>query len=116
MKASKSGITTIEGDEGRFSVQYASVPTPDGPFTVVVGSPLDGVRRSISTLQSTLAVGTPFLIILVGALAWQLGATLVGTIFVAATALALLTLVVGDFCVGSFFYWLLVRRQIFRGV
>src|SRR5436190_5186020 len=68
----KSGVTTVEGIDGPFSVQYASVPTPEGAFTVVVGSPLDGVRRSISTLQSTLAVGTPLLIVLVGALAWFL--------------------------------------------
>ena len=52
---------------------------------------------------------------LIGAIAWMLGAVVVGMIFVGLVALALLTLVVADFCVGSFFYWLLVRRQIFRG-
>ena len=61
------------------------------------------------------ACGMAATLLLVGVVAWQVGATVVGTIFVAMTALALLTLVVADFCVGSFFYWLLVQRKIFRG-
>lgn len=62
------------------------------------------------------ACGMAATLLLIGAIAWQLEAALVGTIFVGMTALAMLALVVADFCVGSFFYWLLVRRQIFRGM
>ncbi|MBI2887268.1 MAG: DUF4395 family protein [Chloroflexi bacterium] len=61
------------------------------------------------------ACGMAATLILIGAVAWQAGATIVGSIFVGMTALALLTLTFADFCVGSLFYWLLVRRQIFRG-
>lgn len=62
------------------------------------------------------ACGMAATLLLLGGLAWAAGAAVVGTIIVAVTAAALLTLVLTDFCVGSFFYWLVVRRQVFRGV
>ncbi len=61
------------------------------------------------------ACGMAATLLLIGGLAWQLGATPIGSVFVGMVVLAMLTLVVADFCIGSFFYWLLVRRQLFRG-
>lgn len=61
------------------------------------------------------ACGMAATLLLVGAVAWQLGATELGIVFVGLVFLASLAVVVADFCVGSFFYWLLVRRQVFRG-
>jgi signal transduction histidine kinase len=66
----KTGAATLDASGVPFALQYATVPTPGGQFTVIVGSPLDGVRRSVSTLEGTLAVGLPFLVALVGLLAW----------------------------------------------
>ena len=51
-------------------VRYESISTPQGPVTVVAGSPLDGVTRSIATLKSTLIVGVPLLVALVALIAW----------------------------------------------
>lgn len=61
------------------------------------------------------ACGMAATLLLIGALGYLLGSPLLGTIFVGMTALALAALVFADFCLGSFFYWLLVRRRIFRG-
>jgi signal transduction histidine kinase len=46
------------------------VLTPGGPLTVFAGAPLDGIHRSVRALQSSLAVGIPFLVAIVAALAW----------------------------------------------
>ena len=51
---------------------YRHVAAPNGRYTVAVASPLDGVRRSVDALSGVLWVGTPFLIALVGLLAWVL--------------------------------------------
>lgn len=61
------------------------------------------------------ACGMAATLLLAGAIAWQSGAAVIGSLFVGMVALALLTLVFADFCVGSFFYWLLVRRRVFKG-
>lgn len=61
------------------------------------------------------ACGMAGTLLLIGALGYLLGSPVLGTIFVGATVLALAALVFADFCVGSFFYWLLVRRRVFRG-
>jgi signal transduction histidine kinase len=66
-----SGGATLDASGVPFAVKYTTVATPDGAFTVIVGSPLDGVRRSVSALEGTLAVGLPFLVALVGVLAWM---------------------------------------------
>ena len=68
----KTVAATVDGAAGPFTVRYTTVSTPEGALTVIVGSPLDSVRRSISTLEGTLAVGMPFLIALVAGLAWFL--------------------------------------------
>jgi signal transduction histidine kinase len=65
-----SGDATLDASGVPFAVRYTTVATPGGPFTVIVGSPLDGVRRSVSALEGTLAVGLPFLVALVAGLAW----------------------------------------------
>jgi signal transduction histidine kinase len=65
-----SGDATLDASGVPFAVRYTTVATPGGPFTVIVGSPLDGVRRSVSALEGTLAVGLPFLVGLVAVLAW----------------------------------------------
>jgi signal transduction histidine kinase len=51
-------------------VRYEGVATPTGTFTVVAASPLGGVESSISTLKRVLWIGLPFLVALVGAIAW----------------------------------------------
>jgi signal transduction histidine kinase len=51
-------------------VRYEGVAGPNGTFTVVGASPLDGVTSSISTLKRALAFALPLLVALVGALAW----------------------------------------------
>jgi signal transduction histidine kinase len=67
----KTGAATLDAAGVPFAVKYTAVATPDGQFTVIVGSPLDGVRRSVSALEGTLAVGLPFLVALVALLAWK---------------------------------------------
>jgi hypothetical protein len=54
-------------------------------------------------------------LLLVGAAGFGLGAPVVGLLFVGMAAVALAVQVLGGFCIGAFFYWLLVRRRIFRG-
>lgn len=54
-------------------------------------------------------------ILLIGAAGLGFGLPVVGFLFLGIAAVALSALVFTDFCVGAFFYWLLVRRQIFRG-
>lgn len=61
------------------------------------------------------ACGMAATLLLIGAVGWLLEADIVGYVFVSMVALASLTLVVASFCVGSFSYWLLIRRQVFRG-
>lgn len=61
------------------------------------------------------ACGMAATLLLVGALGWAAGLTVVGQVFVGMTAASLLALVVADFCSGSFVYWLVVRRRIFLG-
>jgi len=65
-----AGTATLDAKGVPFAVQYKTVGTPAGPFTVIVGASLDGVRHSISALEGTLAVGLPFFVALVGMLAW----------------------------------------------
>lgn len=69
----------------------------------------------LDPMPRRFACGMAATLLLAGAIAWQAGAAAIGSIFVGLVALALLTLVFAGFCVGSFFYWLLVRRQVFRG-
>ena len=45
---------------------------PDGQYTVVAASPLEDVRRSVQTLASSLWVGIPLLVVLVGIVTWWL--------------------------------------------
>jgi len=54
-------------------------------------------------------------LLLIGAAGFGFNMPLVGTLFVGMAAVALTIQVLVGFCVGAFFYWLLVRRQIFRG-
>jgi len=61
------------------------------------------------------ACGMAATLLLIGALGWAAGLTVVGQVFVGMTAIALLALVVADFCSGSFVYWLVVRRRLFLG-
>lgn len=91
------------------------LPEPPGRPPVPGGSHAPCSRSQADPVPRRFACGMAATLLLVGAIAWLLGAVVVGTIFVGLVALALLTLAVADFCVGSFFYWLLVRRQIFRG-
>jgi signal transduction histidine kinase len=61
-----AGTTQIPLD-----VRYQSgITTAAGQVTVVAASPLDGVERSITTLQHTLMFGLPFLVALVAFIAW----------------------------------------------
>jgi hypothetical protein len=60
------------------------------------------------------ACGMAASLLLVGAIGWQVGVDIVGWVFVGMTAASLSMLVLSDFCLGSFFYWLLVKRQVFR--
>ena len=54
----------------QFDVRYGKVSTPRGSLTVFAGTPLDSVKRSVSTLEGSLAVGYPVLLAVVGVLAW----------------------------------------------
>jgi signal transduction histidine kinase len=53
-----------------FDVRYDTVSVNGDQLTVVAASPLADVERSISTLKGSLAVGFPFVVALVGAVAW----------------------------------------------
>ena len=70
LPAGETGAAKLDAAGQPFALNYTKVPTPGDTFTVIVGSPLDSVRRSINTLASTLAIGLPFLVALVGGLAW----------------------------------------------
>jgi hypothetical protein len=61
------------------------------------------------------ACGMAASLLLIGALGWQFEIEALGYAFVGLTAASLTALVFADFCMGSFFYWLMVRRRIFRG-
>jgi signal transduction histidine kinase len=56
-------------DEGQIATSRR-VETPDGDRTVVVASPLARVARSVELLRETLVLGSPFLLLLVGLVAW----------------------------------------------
>jgi signal transduction histidine kinase len=60
----------IAGVSVPFEVRANEVVTSAGPFTVFVASPLDGVERSIDTLQGSLLAGLPFVVALVAFVAW----------------------------------------------
>jgi len=47
---------------------FSEASTPQGPVTIAVASPLDGVRQSIDTLTRVLLLGTPLLVLVVGSL------------------------------------------------
>ena len=54
-----------------FDVQTSTVQTAAGQaYTVVVASPLDGVQRSINTMKGSLLTAFPFVVALVGMVAW----------------------------------------------
>ena len=54
-----------------FAVQSSTVETAAGTaYTVVVASPLDGVKRSIDTLKGSLLTALPFVVALVALVAW----------------------------------------------
>lgn len=55
------------------------------------------------------ACGMVATLLLIGAISWLAGADVLGFVFVGLVALAGITLVVADFCVGSFTYWLLTK-------
>jgi signal transduction histidine kinase len=65
-----TGSAKLDAAGQPFALNYTKVRGSGDTFTVIVGSPLDAVRRSINTLTSTLAIGLPFLVALVGAVAW----------------------------------------------
>ena len=56
----------------RFAVVTRTVVKPDGQYTLVAASPLEDVRRSVQTLASSLWVGIPVLVVLVGMVTWVL--------------------------------------------
>ena len=60
----------VAGHTVPFDVLSSTVNTAAGPFTVVVASPLDGVERSIDTLKGSLLAALPFVVALVGLVAW----------------------------------------------
>jgi signal transduction histidine kinase len=70
LQPGKTGAATLDAAGQPFALSYTKVPTGGDTFTVIVGSPLDSVRRSISALEGTLALGLPFLVAMVGGLAW----------------------------------------------
>ncbi|MGH9139485.1 MAG: ATP-binding protein, partial [Acidimicrobiales bacterium] len=54
-----------------FELRYETVDDVDGgPFTVVVASPLDEVRRSLDAVERSLLVGLPLMVLLAGAVSW----------------------------------------------
>jgi signal transduction histidine kinase len=65
-----TGSAKLDAAGQPFALNYTKVQKSGDTFTVIVGSPLDAVRRSINTLTSTLAIGLPFLVALVSAVAW----------------------------------------------
>jgi signal transduction histidine kinase len=56
----------------RFAVVTRTVVKPEGSYTVVAASPLEEVRRSVQTLASSLWIGIPLLVLLVGVVTWWL--------------------------------------------
>lgn len=53
-----------------FDVQSVGVSTSQGQLTVVASSSLDGIEHDINTLTSTLTLGVPIVVVLVGLVAW----------------------------------------------
>lgn len=56
----------------RYAVVTRTVVKPEGSYTVVAASPLEEVRRSVQTLASSLWIGIPLLVLLVGVVTWWL--------------------------------------------
>lgn len=56
----------------RYEVVTRTVVKPEGSYTVVAASPLEEVRRSVQTLASSLWIGIPLLVLLVGVVTWWL--------------------------------------------
>jgi signal transduction histidine kinase len=56
--------------DGHYLVRYTSVDVNGDPFTIVAGTSLADVERSVATLKRYLLFGLPGLIALVAALAW----------------------------------------------
>jgi signal transduction histidine kinase len=54
----------------RLLVGTEKVATPAGTFTVAVASPLDGVRKTVDTVEKFLFVGIAVMVALVGGVVW----------------------------------------------
>ncbi len=67
-------VARVEAPDGSaYDVVWRDVEVSSGTsLTVAVGAPLVDVRRSVDTLATSLWIGTPGLIVLVGMVAWVL--------------------------------------------
>ncbi len=62
-----AGLTT-----NRLVVETRRISSNNGPLTLVAASSLDEVRRSVSTLASSLWLGIPLVVLAVGMVSWWL--------------------------------------------
>lgn len=53
-----------------FAISRAEINTPAGRLTLNVASPLDGIRRTVHQVGTSLAFAVPFLVVLVGVMTW----------------------------------------------
>ena len=65
-------VPVVQLDASRFAVVTRKVVIPSGEYTLVAASPLEEVRRSVQTLASSLWLGIPLLVVLVGVVTWWL--------------------------------------------
>jgi signal transduction histidine kinase len=65
-----AGTPGFYAEVGSVFVGTQEVATPTGIFTVKVASPLDGVRRTVDTVEGYLTIGIAVLVVLVGASVW----------------------------------------------
>ena len=65
-----AGTPGFVADPGPVIMGTAQVATPTETFTVAVASPLDGVRRTVDTVEGYLTIGIALLVLFVGAAVW----------------------------------------------
>lgn len=64
-------IENLPFEDDLFLVVATSAATPRGPVTVIVGRTLETVTESTETVVGLLATGVPLLLVVMGAVTWQ---------------------------------------------
>lgn len=66
----QSDVRSVPFDDHRFVIVHKSVTTPNGRRTVVAGVSLDDVDDATASLTSLLLIGSPILLLVMGAMTW----------------------------------------------